>query len=381
MNRMRHPIYVRTMTTEERTAVEAGLRSSDTFTLRRCQILLASADGQHAALIARSLHCDDQTVRNAIHAFNAHGLECLEPRSTAPHTVPHAIFDEDRLDRLRDLLHQSPRDYDHPKSQWTLDLVATVAYAEGITPRQVSGEAVRQALHRLGVNWKRAKNWIHSPDPEYARKKQRRDDLIARAAKCPEWAVGFVDEVWWSRIAQPVRHVWVKGTEIPRATELHIPKNEQKAMACYGLLLKQEPDTPSQMLLRFVDGRPVSAVTTDFLEWACDQLNEQGLRVWVLVWDNAPWHTSREVRDWIRSHNHQVKTTGQGVRILPCFLPTQSPWLNPIEAKWGHGKRAITELDRPLTPNELEQRVCAYYDCPMLDHLIHPNLREPEKAA
>ncbi len=77
------------MTSEECTALEAGLRSTNTFTLHRCQILLANADEQHAYAIARNLHCDDQTVRNAIHAFNARGVAALDPGSTIPHTVPH----------------------------------------------------------------------------------------------------------------------------------------------------------------------------------------------------------------------------------------------------------------------------------------------------
>jgi hypothetical protein len=159
------------MTSEERTALEAELRSSNPFTLRCCQILLANADGQHAYTIARNLHGDDQTMRNAIHAFNTRGVAALEPGSHVPQTVPHAIFDADRLECLRDLIHQHPRDYDQPISQWMLDRVAAVAYAEGITPRQVSGETIRYTVRQLGVTWKRAKHWIHRPDPAYAQKK------------------------------------------------------------------------------------------------------------------------------------------------------------------------------------------------------------------
>jgi hypothetical protein len=46
-----------------------------------------------------------------------------------------------------------------------------VSFAQGLTPRLVSDEAIRVALRRLGVTWKRAKHWITSPDPAYARKK------------------------------------------------------------------------------------------------------------------------------------------------------------------------------------------------------------------
>ena len=176
---MRRPIYVRSFTDAEQQAIAAGLQSADAFVLRRCQILRASARGEHARLIAECLGCDDQTVRNVIHTFNAHSLAVLTPRSSAPHRTPHAVFTPARREQLRALLHQSPRTFGKPTSVWTLDLAAEVAFAEGITPRQVSGEAIRTALAQLDVRWKRAKHWITSPDPEYARKK---NDATASSA-------------------------------------------------------------------------------------------------------------------------------------------------------------------------------------------------------
>lgn len=68
---MNPPKYVRTLTGEERARLEAGLRSSSAFTLRRAQIVLASAYKEPPARIAASLGCSAQTVRNAIRAFEA----------------------------------------------------------------------------------------------------------------------------------------------------------------------------------------------------------------------------------------------------------------------------------------------------------------------
>jgi transposase len=167
---MRAPISVRALTGTERHALQEGLRSADAVVLRRCQVLLASARGQHAREIATTLGCNDQTVRNVIHAFNARGLAAFARGSSSPHHTPHAVFDPDRRERLRALLHQSPRAFGRPTSVWTLGLAAEVAYAEGITRRRASGEAIRQALAVLKTRWKRAKHWITSPDPAYARK-------------------------------------------------------------------------------------------------------------------------------------------------------------------------------------------------------------------
>jgi transposase len=124
---MQSPLLVRPVTDAERQALEAGLRSSQAFTLRRAQIVLATARGEHVPAIARTLGCDEQTVRNAIRAFTDRGTAALTPGSSRPHTV-HAAFDVAGAERLTDLLHRSPRDFGHPTSLWTLDLAAATAH-------------------------------------------------------------------------------------------------------------------------------------------------------------------------------------------------------------------------------------------------------------
>jgi len=168
---MRTPIFVRPLTDTERDALTSGLRSPAAFPLRRCQILLASARGERAPQIAAHLGCDDQTVRNAIHAFNQSGLDALTEGSSRPHRI-NAAFDAAAAERLRALMHQSPRAFDQASSIWTLDLLADLCAAHGITDERVTGETIRVTLQRLGVRWQRAKGWITSPDPAYRRKKQ-----------------------------------------------------------------------------------------------------------------------------------------------------------------------------------------------------------------
>jgi transposase len=169
---MKQPVYVRPLEDAERTQVVAGLRSSDAFVHRRSQILLASARGEQAPQIAHHLECDAQTVRNAIAAFNARGLAALHKGSSRPHRF-RVAFDLARAEQLRALLHQSPRTFGKPTSVWTLELAADVSCEQGLTAERVSGETIRATLQRLGIRWKRAKRWITSPDPEYARKKGR----------------------------------------------------------------------------------------------------------------------------------------------------------------------------------------------------------------
>jgi transposase len=139
--------------------------------VRRCQILLASARGERAPRIAIQVGCDDQTVLDGLHAFNVRGLDALLKRSSRAHRPRPQAFPGERAEQLRALLHRSLRDFGHPSSVWTLDLAAEVSCAQGLTTTLVSGETVRLTLKRRGIGWKRAKQWITSPDPAYARKK------------------------------------------------------------------------------------------------------------------------------------------------------------------------------------------------------------------
>jgi hypothetical protein len=178
--------------------------------------------------------------------------------------------------------------------------------------------------------------------------------------------LGYQDETWWSRLALPAMHAWAPEADPLRLVERVAPKADPapKALSCYGLL---RADT-GRMMVRFVTGRPVSQVTEDYLAWVCGRLKAEGKTALLLVWDNAAWHVSRRVRGWIRAHNREAKRQG-GVRVVACFLPVKSPWLNPIEPKWAHGKKAIVEPERLLAAGEVRERVCDYYGCEHLEPL------------
>jgi transposase len=155
------------------------------------------------------------------------------------------------------------------------------------------------------------------------------------------WAVGFEDECWWSRLALPALSSWAEeGNPKRLLVQQSLAKDdpEPKAISsCYGLYLPELDET----WLRFVNGRPVSSITTRFLGWCCEKLEAAGKKVLLLIWDNASWHVYKEVRRWLGKHNRKVKQSGEGARIMSCRVPKQSPWLNAIEPKWIHGKRKV----------------------------------------
>jgi len=167
---MKHPLYVRKQTKKEKQAMQAGVRSKDPFVIRRSQIVLASERGQKAIDIAKTLGCDDETVRNVIKGFNQGGIAVLKEGSRRPHST-QAAFSTKSVEQLKEILHQSPRNFGKATSLWTLALTAEVSYENELIKERVSGETIRATLKRFGMKWTRAKHWITSPDPDYERKK------------------------------------------------------------------------------------------------------------------------------------------------------------------------------------------------------------------
>jgi hypothetical protein len=278
--------------------------------------------------------------------------------------------------RLKEMAHQSPRNFGKMRSTWTLRLLADACSEHGIANGGVSPSTVGRTLKRMGVTWRRAALRMTSPDPHYAEKKARRDRFIRLAGKHPEWVLGFLDEVWWSRIARPPLRAWSAGDPV----KLHVlsrPDSDPDpvALCCYGLL-RQDTD---KVMLRFVEGRPVGDVTAQFLAWVCEQLRAEGKTRLIIVWDDASWHSGRPVAEWIAEHNQAVKREG-GVQIVLCPLPIRSPWLNNIETRWGPAKRAILEPDRILTGQEVVTRVCEHFGSAILPYL-RSKATEKEEAS
>jgi transposase len=178
-------------------------------------MLLASSRGEYAPKIAESLGCGEQTVRDAIHDFNERGLDALVARSSRPKRTRDA-FEEESAEALREMLHRSPREFGYDTSLWTLEMAAEVAFEEGLTQRRVSGETIRttQAVD-------------HLPRPPVRKKKRRRDRLMEIAAADPDaWAVGFLDECWWSRVALPTLSSWTEEGKPLRLVQRSVATND-----------------------------------------------------------------------------------------------------------------------------------------------------------
>jgi transposase len=361
--------YVVTLKPEEREYLVRLVAASKTSasTQTKAYVLLKAdalpeGPGWGDARIADAYVVGIRTVERIRQRYAEQGLAASLARKPLDRPSRRPVLDPRRL---QELVRQSPRTFGKKRSTWTLQLLADTCAEIGIVNGTVCAQTVWRTLKRAGVKWRRTELWMTSPDPHYAEKKARRDRFIRLAGRHPEWVVGFVDEVWWSRIARPRLRAWSAGDPV----KLHVlPRPDTDpdpvALCCYGLLRQ---DT-NRVILRFVEGRPVGDVTAQFLAWACEQFGAEGKTRLIVIWDEASWHAGRPVSDWVAEHNRRVKRD-RGVLIVLCPLPVKSPWLNNIETRWGPAKQAIVELDRLLTADEVVARVCEHFGSARLPYL------------
>ena len=231
-----------------------------------------------------------------------------------------------------DLVRQSPPP-ESDRATWTLHGLATALQERFAHIASISHETVRRLLHQRGITYRHAKEWLTSPDPLYAMRKARRDRLLAMARAAPDGAAVWLDQSWFIR--WPYRFWnWASDDDLPRVAKRWSEKVQTTAL--YAALDDESQATFSD----WANGQPNSDRTVAFLENLMTYWNEQDRRFIVLFWDHAPWHTSKQTRNWIRAYNRRAKQQGL-TRLLVSYLPVRSPWLMPLEAIFGYLKHQV----------------------------------------
>ena len=152
-------------------------------------------------------------------------------------------------------------------------------------------------------------------------------------------------------------YVWSMDQAL-RLVQREPKENEpHPALACFGAVRKDI----QAMYLYFSDGQLNSEQVWVFIMGLLAVARAGAKRVVVMIWDQAGWHLSKRLCQWMRAYNHQAKQCGEP-RLLTYLLPVKSLWLNPIEPRWMHAKRGVCEPDGDLLSLELIRRLCAHFD-------------------
>lgn len=231
-----------------------------------------------------------------------------------------------------DLVRQEPP-AEQGRATWTLHGLSAALVDRFDHLKTVSHEAVRRLLEQRDIDYRRAKEWLTSPDPLYDVRKHQRDRLLVLARGSPEGAAIWLDQSWFVR--WPYRYwAWAPHDEPPRVAKRWA--EEVDATALYAAL----DDETQEAYLHWAAGQPNSQETVEFLDRLMAQQAQRGKRFVALLWDKGSWHTSKQSRHWIRDYNHRAKREGLP-RLIACYLPTRSPWLMPLEAIFGYVKHQV----------------------------------------
>jgi transposase len=332
---MRPPIRLRKLNEKELSELDALYRHTKEARIRtRAQMVLLAAEQQLTApQIGKIVRKDDQTVRNWVKRYNAEGINGLfdAPRPGAPAKVT-----PDYREQLISAVRRRPRSLGLPYSLWTLERLAD--YMAEQTGIRVTAETVRAHLKAAEIVISRPQHTISSPDPEYMVKKKtieaKRDNLK------PSEVFYYADEfnISW----QPT----LRGMWGPKGQQVMIPTPGQPKKH-YGIGGVNYHTGETVILIRKRKRRPQVA---EFLQTLVDKHPD---RIIYVAWDNYICHQDDEVEAVVR---------GAAGRLVLLYLPTYSPWLNPIEMLWRHFRREVTHCELFETVKALLQATQEFFD-------------------
>lgn len=286
--------------------------------VRKVHALLWLGDGKSVGEVARTLDLGEQTVRDWLHAFILQGLEslCYHASKGRP-----AKLTESQRAQLKALVLAGPEASGYTSACWTSAMIAdliALRFKVSYHPHYVC-----QLLSTLGLSYQRAKFssdhlggdqailWLEETWPMILKLAEERHGLIlfGDEASFAQW--GSLSYTWSLKGVQPT---------VPTC-------GIRKAYRVFGLF------APFQGLLL------TKGTTEKFNSETYQAFLEEVLCLIegfvILIQDNAPYHTSGKVQEFIRAHAD---------RLAVYQLPTYSPELNPIERVWKEAKKEGTHL-------------------------------------
>ena len=272
---------------------------------RRLMAMLMLHRGMTVTEVARLLCAARSSIGRWINWFSLHGLEGL--KSLRPGRMPHWPV-ADICQALPLLVQRSPKDFGWLRSRWSTELLALVV-------NRIFGAILHRAtLHRYlkqaDIVWRRAAPTLKIKDPHYEQKRLVIEQALAQEQM--DHPVFYQDEV---------------DIDLnPKIGADWMPKGQQKRIATPGQNQKHYLAGALHSgtgRVHYVRG---SSKSSDLFINLLEKLRRtyRRAKTITLVVDNYIIHKSRKVERWLEKNTK--------FRLL--YLPTYSPWLNPIERLW-----------------------------------------------
>lgn len=303
--------------------------SGSVVTWRRAQVVLWPAQGMSVPQIAGLAFTSEDRVRDVLHNFNADGFGSLYPRY-AGGRPPQFTLAQRR--EIKKIAKSRPAEHGLPFSRWSLAKLADFLVAEGVV-EDISHEGLRAVLRAEGVSFQSVKTWKSSADPDYAAKKARIDQLYAIADRATEPAPGDPEAVFCLDEFGPLNlqprpgHQWARraGTargpgEPPRPRRRATYHRTGGVRHLFGAL-----DLTGDKMYGHVKRHKKRAQFLEFCRYLRSLYPPQ-VRIAIICDNYSPHLTSRKdkrVGNWAMANNTEI-----------AYLPTNSSWMNRIEAQF-----------------------------------------------
>lgn len=200
-------------------------------------------------------------------------------------------------------------------------------------------------VRAAGIQVRHGRPQYYSPDPAYQQKEAALLTALQHVARSPDRVVAlFVDELSYTRWPEPSLDWCAKAPEPrPLADRKHSPYQRYRVVGALNATngrvhVQQDSRIDREVFSRFVR--------------RLDQAYPDAQTIY-LIWDNWPVHHSDVV----------TETLAQLPRLQVISLPTDAPWLNPIEKLWRKFRQEVDYL-HPLADDwkGLRERVQAFFD-------------------
>ena len=261
--------------------------------------------------IGRRIGVRHTTVRNWLIRMNAGGLKA---RFDKKHTGRKRILTEDAKSAIIKMLNCSPQDYGFVEGSWQLSMVAAVLKKECNV--KFKTRTLQRTLHDLGFTYRKSRQIPEksaSPEEQEAFKAETNRQLMR--LKDEGYAILSQDEAGVKKWSPNGRGWRRKGGD--DTTPINFSTKSIKMLGVLG---------EDGYHIQIAD----SLNSDTFIEFL--KSVREKYKKFALVLDNAAYHKSKKVNNFIESTNGD---------IVAFFLPPHTPQLNPIEVQWRELKRLL----------------------------------------
>jgi len=210
--------------------------------------------------------------------------------------------------------------------------------------RSLSLSGLSRRLKAAGLCYKRGREYVHSPDPQYIAKRDLVQWCVAQARSEPERIVTcYLDEFSFYRQPTVAQDWHATGHTQPLARRSYRANRYHRIIGALNAVT-------GQVTYRMAARTDVPLICR-FLRSLRLQYSEAE-RIYVVM-DN-----------WYNVHNHaDVQQTASEEGIELVYLPTYAPWLNPIEKLWRKAYQEVLHLHRYSDRwSELKDQMAAFLD-------------------